>query len=77
MWCKLRSVCESHTQKALFRHADLSGDFDVESEPDYFIGWNSHSRILIDIPLTHRILDPKLGGGALLDLGPYPFLYVS
>ncbi|KAI0305894.1 NAD(P)-binding protein [Multifurca ochricompacta] len=28
-----------------------------------------------NIPLTHRILDPNLGGGAILDLGPYPLVW--
>ncbi|KAF9269084.1 NAD(P)-binding protein [Marasmius fiardii PR-910] len=28
-----------------------------------------------NIPTTHRILDPNLGGGAILDLGPYPLIW--
>ncbi|KAJ7493404.1 hypothetical protein B0H11DRAFT_1803285 [Mycena galericulata] len=28
-----------------------------------------------NIPKTHRILDPYLGGGAILDLGPYPLVW--
>ena len=28
-----------------------------------------------DLPLTHRMMDPKLGGGAILDLGPYPLIW--
>jgi len=28
-----------------------------------------------NIPKTHRILDPMLGGGAILDLGPYPLVW--
>ncbi|PCH44241.1 NAD(P)-binding protein [Wolfiporia cocos MD-104 SS10] len=27
------------------------------------------------LPKTHRMLDPQLGGGAVLDLGPYPMFW--
>lgn len=30
---------------------------------------------LQELPKTHRILNPYLGGGALLDLGPYPLIW--
>ncbi|KAG6891237.1 hypothetical protein C0995_008489 [Termitomyces sp. Mi166 len=30
---------------------------------------------IYNIPKTHRILDPALGGGAILDLGPYPLIW--
>jgi predicted dehydrogenase len=56
-------------------HADLSFDFDIESELSFVILSDASSirgflilNLIEDIPLTHRILDPKLGGGAILDL---------
>ena len=29
------------------------------------------------VPETHRVFDPKLGGSAQLDIGPYSLLWVS
>jgi hypothetical protein len=50
-------------------HADLSVNYDISRE--FVFGTNLgflETDYAIDIPLTHRILDPYLGGGALLDL---------
>ena len=53
-------------------HADLSLDFDIYSTlflPFLLADKYSKKRWLpLDIPLTDRILDPALGGGALLDM---------
>lgn len=51
-------ITEGELGKPVVLHADLSGDFGLNS-----------------IPKTHRILAPALGGGALLDLGPYPLVW--
>jgi len=52
-------------------HADLSLNYDIHSmlHVSLFLCRCSNRRSwLLDIPLTHRILDPALGGGALLDM---------
>jgi predicted dehydrogenase len=52
-------------------HADVSRDFDIESacvmHPSLSPDDPSLPRCK-DLPTNHRILDPNLGGGALLDL---------
>ncbi|KZT10058.1 NAD-binding protein [Laetiporus sulphureus 93-53] len=35
----------------------------------------SHYFDMNNLPTTHRMLDPRLGGGGLLDLGPYPMFW--
>ena len=81
MWTRFQPL--SHAFKAVLEdgrlgppvtlHADLSGYFDIESE---FVIRRRFSHDCLtgrrDLPTTHRILDPRLGGGALLDL--YVFL---
>ena len=62
---------EGSLGKPVLVHADLSGDFGIESKWDPLsrtFGLDTHNTPLQDLPLTHRILDPALGGGALLDL---------
>ncbi|KAG9087936.1 hypothetical protein FRC06_002299 [Ceratobasidium sp. 370] len=57
-------------------HADLAGDFKLDSKA--VLRHRVHKLTTNPgIPKTHRILDPQLGGGALLDLGPYPFVWAT
>jgi len=53
-------------------HADLSIDFDIYSmlSLSFFFAHKCSKKRWspLDMPLTHRILDPALGGGALLDM---------
>lgn len=60
----------SHLRAVARRQADLSGDFDIHSAfmAALLRGVLPADLRWPDLPLTHRILDPKLGGGALLDL---------
>jgi hypothetical protein len=46
----------------------------VDNELMVYIDW-LHS--CLGVPLTHRLLNPDLAGGAILDLGPYPLTWVS
>lgn len=50
--------------------ADLSSDFDIQSEFDLTRDVNDHNLTgtCLDKPKTHRIIAPELGGGGLLDL---------
>jgi predicted dehydrogenase len=53
-------------------HADLSLNYDIYSMLflSFFLADKCSKKrwLPLDIPLTHRILDPALGGGALLDM---------
>jgi len=72
----LKVLKEGKIGKPVVVQGDLSGDFDVDSK----LQTSLRDFVLtllgtLDIPTSHRILDPKLGGGALLDLGPYPLVW--
>ena len=50
-------------------HADLSHNFDIESACEVTVSITVWFLIgCKDLSTSHRILDPRLGGGALLDL---------
>lgn len=66
---EVKRIAESGTLGApIVLHADLSGNFDINSAFNVIFRENTSNGISTDIPKTHRILDPALGGGALLDL---------
>ncbi|KAH8917995.1 NAD(P)-binding protein [Atractiella rhizophila] len=46
--------------------------------PIHYVQSHLHSNIKMDLlPKTHRLLDPMLCGGALTDLGPYSWTWMS
>lgn len=61
-------IDEGSLGKPIVLHADLSGNFDIDSTHFRLCKPRKGLMMGIDIPTTHRILDPSLGGGALLDL---------
>ncbi len=70
---ELKEIAEGgRLGKPLVLHSDLSGDFGLDSEFFCFffltVSWIVSLKPKWELPLTHRILDPQLGGGALLDL---------
>ncbi|WP_067438594.1 Gfo/Idh/MocA family protein [Nocardioides jensenii] len=49
----------------------VAGDFGVPRQVHADLGW------VVDRPPTDRMLDPALGGGALLDMGVYPLTFAQ
>ncbi|KAI0320876.1 hypothetical protein OF83DRAFT_1052271 [Amylostereum chailletii] len=66
MWTRFQPV--AHEVKKVIDEGNLGA-------PVVMHGDLSGDFDLDNIPPTHRILDPRLGGGAILDLGPYPLVW--
>ena len=84
MWTRFQPVArairtlidEGSLGRPVVVDADLSADFDIDSECLISnITLTGLTYLVVDLPLTHRMMDPKLGGGAILDLGPYPLIW--
>ena len=65
-----RVVEEGRLGDPITMTADLSLDFDIQSQFNLVSGIRDHSITgpCLDKPKTHRIIAPELGGGGLLDL---------
>lgn len=77
-----------HETKLLGDIHQVNADFSIKGVGrEYLIGrvpatsWQNNVltgwEICLGVPLTHRLLNPDLAGGAILDLGPYPLTWVS
>ncbi|EGO20891.1 hypothetical protein SERLADRAFT_351556 [Serpula lacrymans var. lacrymans S7.9] len=76
---ELKKLAEDGTLGApVVVHADFSNDFGISSMYTLCIRidstWLKHCQ---GLPKTHRMMDPALGGGAILDLGPYPLVWAT
>lgn len=62
MWTRFQPL--SHVFKAVLEDGRLGPPVTLHADLSGYFD-------IENLPTTHRILDPRLGGGALLDLGPY------
>ncbi|TFL01142.1 hypothetical protein BDV98DRAFT_568546 [Pterulicium gracile] len=69
MWTKFQPLVRE-VKKILDDEGELGVGRPVVLYADFSMNFRPH-----DLPLMHRLVDPKLGGGAMLDLGPYPLAW--